>query len=321
MTEFQFDAYSPESWPAPLSRIRRDARPTPRAVVRDHQSVGAEPIRRRPRCAWPIRGLFSSAKGNIVNDFPGRQPGRTLGTTDPPCHDQLRKLVNDAFARRTVGEYEAGIRTVARERIFTAPDDDLVDLRNGVAFPSSAAVIGDVLGVDLIHQETLAVAFTLVLDEPLRLGANPATDDPQRATAMDTVLGLVSETIAARRANPQTDVVSTLIEAGLSDDDLRWIVFTFLGAGLESSTAQFLPSALALAQHPDARRRLVDDPAMIPNAYEEMVRYDCGPQRFHRVLVATTPSSTDNRCAPVTRCWCCTARPTVTTANSNAPTS
>jgi cytochrome P450 len=286
MTEFQFDAYSPE--------IAADPYPA-YAEMRDrHPVLWCETTK-----AWALSryddvlaalldpGLFSSAKGNLVNDFPGRA-GRTLGTTDPPRHDQLRKLVNDAFARRTVEEYEPGIRTIARERLTTALDHDIVDLRTALAFPSSAAVIGHVLGVDLTHQEALATAFTVVLDEPLRLGADPATDDPQRAKAMDTVLGLVSETIAARRANPATDVVSTLIQAGLTDDDLRWIMFTFLGAGLESSTAQFLLSTLALARHPDARHRLVDDPSMIPNAYEELVRYDCGPQRFHRVVTHDT---------------------------------
>jgi cytochrome P450 len=119
-----------------------------------------------------------------------------------------------------------------------------------------------------------------MLDEPPRLGAQD--DNAERAAAVDTLFGLVTETIARRRAHPGRDVVSTLVEAGLTDEDLLWIIITFLGAGLESSTSQFLLAALALGGHRDARRRLAADPSLIPIAYEELVRYDSATARFHR---------------------------------------
>jgi cytochrome P450 len=105
---------------------------------------------------------------------------------------------------------------------------------------------------------------------------------------MDEVLGVVRVTVEERRRTPGRDVVSALIQAGLTDEELTWIMFTFLGAGLESSTGQFLLAARALALHPEARTRLVEDPSLIPTAYEELVRYDCGPNRFHRTLTQDT---------------------------------
>jgi cytochrome P450 len=281
VSRFEFDAYSVE--------VSRDPYPFYERMRAEHPVLWCESTR-----AWALSryddvlsallhpGTYSSAKGNIVNDNPARA-GKTLGTTDPPRHDQMRKLVNDAFARRTVGDYETPMRTLAEQLVADLPRHEPIDLRATLASPSSAAVLGEVLGVDNLNRDGLAASFVTVLDDPPRLGAT-SSDRPEQDAAMATVLDVVRETIAHRRQRPGTDVVSTLIEAGLDDDELLWIMFTFLGAGLESSTSQFLLAALNLARFPDQRARLVDDPTLIPTAYEELVRFDCGPQRFHRIL-------------------------------------
>jgi cytochrome P450 len=278
---FEFDAYSPQ--------VSRDPYPFYARMRAEHPVLWCETTR-----AWALSryddvlaalldpGTFSSAQGNVVNDNPARA-GKTLGTTDPPRHDQLRKLVNDAFARRTVGDYEAPMRALATEVLDAAPRNRQIDLRDVLAGPSSAAVLGEVLGVDNLNRGDLAAAFVTVLDDPPRLGTTGQAR-PGHDAAMATVLEVVRETIALRRRHPGTDVVSTLIDAGLDDDELLWIMFTFLGAGLESSTGQFLLAALNLARFPDQRARLVEEPSLIPTAYEELVRFDCGPQRFHRTL-------------------------------------
>lgn len=278
---FEFDAYSPE--------VSRDPYPLYARMRAEHPVLWCESTR-----AWALSryedvlaalldpGTFSSAKGNVVNDNPARA-GKTLGTTDPPRHDQLRKLVNEAFARRTVGSFEAPMRALATGILDGTPRDQPIDLRAVLAGPSSAAVLGEVLGVDDLDRDGLATAFVIALDDPPRLGAT-AGARPEQAAAMGTVLEVVNETIARRRRQPGSDVVSTLIEAGLDDEELLWIMFTFLGAGLESSTSQFLLAALNLARFPDQRARLVAEPSLIPTAYEELVRFDCGPQRFHRTL-------------------------------------
>ena len=113
MTSFEFDLYS--------EAVSRDPYPFYARMRAEHPVFWCESTR-----AWALSryddvlaalldpSTFSSAKGNVVNDNPARA-GKTLGTTDPPRHDQLRKLVNDAFARRTVSDYEAPMRAVANE--------------------------------------------------------------------------------------------------------------------------------------------------------------------------------------------------------------
>ena len=318
-TDFEFDAYSRDVAidPYPYYRTMRDHYP----------ALWCESTR-----AWALSryddvlaalldpGTFSSAKGNVVNDNPARA-GRTLGTTDPPKHEQLRSIVNDAFARRTVGEYEQPMRVLAQRAIEDLlRTDGPVDLRSGLAFPSSAAVLGEVLGVDLTKQTSLADAFVIVLDEPLRLGADPSTDIPERAAAMDEVLGVVRATLEERRRSPGRDVVSSLIEAGLTDEELTWIMFTFLGAGLESSTGQFLLATRSLALHPGG-----EDPSHQRAQSGAAGVRGTGPLRLRPATIPSyphqgrrTPRSAD--ALPATPCWCCTAPPTETSDASRERT-
>src|SRR2546421_130562 len=85
-------------------------------------------------------------------------------------------------------------------------------------------LVGEGHGAHDPNRQGLANAFVTVLDDPPRLG-QPQSDKPEHAAAMAEVLGVVRDTIAFRRRRLGTDVVSTLIEAGLDDDELLWIMF------------------------------------------------------------------------------------------------
>ena len=95
--------------------------------------------------------------------------------------------------------------------------------------------------------------------------------------------------VAARRANPKDDLITHLAEAEIDGDRLseREIVLTtatFVMAGVESLSSFMSMFALNLHDHPDARRRIVADPALIAPAIEESLRFNTSAQRFKRTV-------------------------------------
>jgi cytochrome P450 len=85
--------------------------------------------------------------------------------------------------------------------------------------------------------------------------------------------------IQARRAEPRDDLITRLVDAEvdghrLTDEDILDICFLFLIAGLDTVTATLTCSVAYLAEHPDHRRTLVDDPSLIPAAIEELLRWE-----------------------------------------------
>src|SRR5262249_35199553 len=100
---------------------------------------------------------------------------------------------------------------------------------------------------------------------------------------------LTSE-VAMRRAHPTDDLITHLAEAEIDGDRLseREIVLTtatFVMAGVESLSSFMSMLALNLHDHPDARRRIVADPALLPAAIEESLRFNTSAQRFKRSVM------------------------------------
>ena len=99
--------------------------------------------------------------------------------------------------------------------------------------------------------------------------------------------------VAARRANPTDDLITHLAEAEIDGDRLseREVVLTtatFVMAGVELLSSFMSVFALNLHDYPDARRRLVADPAQIAPAIEELLRFNTSAQRFKRVVMRKT---------------------------------
>ena len=98
-----------------------------------------------------------------------------------------------------------------------------------------------------------------------------------------------AELIRARRQAPGDDLLSGFITAEidgekLADREVQMTVTTLLMAGIESLSGFLSVLALNLADHPDARRALAADPALIPDAIEESLRFNTSAQRFRRCL-------------------------------------
>jgi cytochrome P450 len=282
-----FDLYSPEI----------DADPFPYYAI----------LRERYPCYWSESGklwilsryddivsaardweTFSSTQGNLIDELPGRA-GATLGTTDPPRHDRLRALSQAAFARKNIEHLVAPTLEIADRALdricergqFEFIDDFSSQITVGLLFRTMGLPERD--HADIRRKVILAVST----DKAVK-GRNP-----EHIAAFKELSDFLTAEVAARRARPTDDLITHLAEARIDGDRLseREIVLTtatFVVAGVESLSSFMSMLALNLHDHPDARRRIVEDARLIEPAIEESLRFNTSAQRFKRTVMRET---------------------------------
>ncbi len=228
--------------------------------------------------------IFSSSRGNLIDEIPGRSGG-TLGTTDPPRHDRLRALAQAAFLKKNldhIAEPTLVMADHAIDRILEKGDFDFVaDFSSDV----TVGIIFQLLGLPARdHVETRnKVVLSVSTDKEAR-GRNPSLD-----AAFKELNEFIAEEVAIRRASPRDDLVTHLAEAEIDGDKLteREVVLTtsmFVVAGVESLSSFMSIFALNLHDFPEARRRVREESELMAQAIEESLRFNTSAQRFKRVL-------------------------------------
>jgi cytochrome P450 len=223
-----------------------------------------------PRNAAP--GTFEAMFG--FND-PDRQPSMLF--SDPPYHTRLRGLVSKAFTAKAVEQMRPRIQEIV-DQLLDAIDVGLeVDLIEAFAGPLPTIVIAEMLGVDPADREDFkrwsdlgVMNFNPLLTPGERERVNEAGE------AMD---GYLRRVIEERRAKPRPDLVTSLIaaeEAGdkLSDTEIVTMCSLLLAAGNLTTTDLIGNGVLALLRNPVELKKLQDDPTLIKNAVEEMLRFE-----------------------------------------------
>jgi cytochrome P450 len=198
---------------------------------------------------------------------------------DPPEHDWMRKLVSRAFTPRRVDELEAHVvELVDRylDRFVGSSGFDYVE-QFGALLPPM--VIGHMLGIDADDRDMVRRWFDDMLHHE---DGNPAPS-AKAAAAMQALHDYITATAAERRQRPRDDMFGVLIDGEVNDGErtrrlTEFEIVSFVtllaGAGVETVARLLSWAALTLAENPDQRRLLVDDPALIPNAVEELLRYE-----------------------------------------------
>jgi cytochrome P450 len=204
-------------------------------------------------------------------------PAADLLTLDPPDHTRLRRLVTGAFTPRAIAGLEPWIRDVT-VRLLTAADGAAgFDLIDALAFPLPIAVICHLLGVPAEDQARFRawghdVAATL---DP----QTAASAQAQTRAAEVALTGYLQDLVRERRADPDDSILSALIAAEeegdrLSSGEVVSTALLLLIAGFETTVNLIGNGTVALLGAPDSWHRLGQDPALIPAAIEEMLRYD-----------------------------------------------
>lgn len=205
---------------------------------------------------------------------------------DPPDHLQFRKILDPLFAPRAVALLEPEVRRLTTELIDAFIEDGEVDLSEALAVPLPCTVFLALLG---LPQEDLPT-FLRIKDAIIRPPglAGHEADVVRRRTAQE-IYSYFAPVIAARRVEPRDDLITRFTEAEvdghrLTDDDIADICFLFLIAGLDTVTATLTCNVAYLAQHPEHRRELAEDPSLIPAAVEELMRWESPVPGVARVL-------------------------------------
>jgi cytochrome P450 len=196
---------------------------------------------------------------------------------DPPQHDNMRKLVSRAFTPGRIRHLEAQVEDLVAGYLDPFVGSSGFDFIEQFGALLPPMVIGHLLGVPEGDRDMMRRWF----DESLH--REDALPSPTAAQAMKSVYEYAEGMIAERRTRPGDDMISALIEAEvdedgavrrLDDSEVCLFVILLAGAGVETVARLLSWAAVTLARNPDQRDILVGEPSLIPNAVEELLRYE-----------------------------------------------
>ena len=228
--------------------------------------------------------VFSSSRGNLLDEIPGRA-GFTLGTTDPPRHDRMRNLIQAAFTRKNLDHLADPVRNHAgmlcKELRERGQFDFVADFSSQITIRTLFAMMGM---PEQDHREVRRnVILAITSDKATRTKTQPHID------GFNTLAAYLRAQVNERRQAPREDLISGLVEAHIDSDRLEeteivMTCATLVMAGVESLSSFMTMFALNLADHPEARDRVVKTPALLEQAFEESLRLNTSAQRFKRVI-------------------------------------
>ncbi|QCO19772.1 cytochrome P450 (plasmid) [Azospirillum brasilense] len=280
---FRFDPYSPavDADPFPFYKTLRDEHPCFWSEEANMWVLSRYDDIVTALNDWET---YSSAKGNLMDEMPNRA-GNTLGTTDPPRHDRLRSIVQFAFTKKAVEGLTEPVRASANRALDAVQGEKTFDFVSDV---SSKVTVDVLFGLFNLPREN----ERMVRDKAvLMVQSDPRTRQkgPEHLAAFQWMSEYAKELVELRKREPGDDLITALIQAEvagekLADREVQMTITTLIMAGIESLSGFLAMFALNLADHADARRRLAANPALIPDAIEESLRFNTSAQRFRRCV-------------------------------------
>ncbi|MFZ5781538.1 MAG: cytochrome P450 [Pseudomonadota bacterium] len=212
---------------------------------------------------------------------------RTMLVLDPPDHTRLRGLVNKAFTARRVSDMRPRIKKLVDEQLDRVQGKGEMDVMRDLAHRLPVIVICDMLGIPEDHRAPFLAGSNVNgrILEPVPM-TREELDQANRNTEMAGAY--FRQLCDLRRRDPQDDLTTELVraeEAGdkLTAEELEANIGLLFGAGHETTTNLIGNGLLALHRNPDQWERMKADPDLIPNAVEELLRYDSSVQLTGRV--------------------------------------
>ena len=224
---------------------------------------------------------FSSAYGTVLERMNG-----TADTTgmmifmDPPDHSHLRSLVSRVFTPRRVGALEQTIRNLCAELLDPHVGQGGFDYVRDFAAQLPSRVISSLVGVPPEDQEEQRRR----VDGMFHIEPGVGMANAKSAESAFALVTYLAELVALRTAQPKGDLVSDLVQAHIVDGDgqtrrltgdegTRFALLLY-SAGTETVAKLLGNAAVILGRHPDQRSDLANDVTLIPNAVEELLRFE-----------------------------------------------
>jgi len=232
--------------------------------------------------------LLRQMREAMYGDETPRASARSMLDRDPPDHTRLRRLVSKAFTPRAIQALRPRITELVDGMLGAMAEQRRVDLVDALAFPLPFAVIAEMLGTPPAdHERIRQLSGTVVRSlEPV---ADPDLV-AQIVAADEELTQIAGEMIAWKRANPADDLLTALIHAeddgdALDDEELVAQTLLLYIAGHETTVNVIAGGTLALLRHPGQLALLREDPALVGNAVEELLRYDSPVQASRRITL------------------------------------
>jgi cytochrome P450 len=225
---------------------------------------------------------FSSAHGTVLEIMSQNELSHDgmMIFVDPPEHTLLRRLVSKAFTPRRIAELEVSVRQLCADLLEARRDDATWDYVQQFGAIVPASVIATLLGVPEPDREEVRK----MIDGIFYLEPDVGMINDTSIISMAALFEYVSAQLADRRANPRNDMLTDLVQAEIVEEDggirrlteVETASFAILlvSAGTETVARLIGWAGLVLAAHPDQRAELASDFSLIPNAVEELLRYE-----------------------------------------------
>lgn len=276
----EYDPYSYEldEDPYPVYRWMQDHAPVYRSEKHDFWA-----LTRYQDCldALVDHETWSSACGTVLELMDGTEfEWPMIIFMDPPRQTRMRNLVSKAFTPRRIAALEPSIREIATRYLDRLVGAGRADFVKEFTAKLPMDVISTLLGIPEADRDDVRRWSNLVLHREPGQPLPP----PAALEAQQNLMAYFDGALAERRARPRDDIMTLLTRAEMPDEtgtpqrlndvELRAFFNLLATAGNETVTKLLASAFYWLATYPDQRRILVEDPAAIPGAVEETLRFD-----------------------------------------------
>jgi cytochrome P450 len=228
---------------------------------------------------------YSSGDGVVLDDESEFYAPGGFVDQDPPSHDRLRAVLAPYFSPKTIKELEPQVREKTRKLLAPFAETGEIDLATAIARPLPAAVICMLLGLPSSDDDLLGDWFAKMLERvPGQIEAPASAWEANRA-----LRDYIAEAAAERKREPRDDLLTVISQAEqdgtITPDEVVGLAIFMFYSGIITTAGLISNSFLNLLEFPEQRAAMANDPAVMPVAIEELLRYDAPIQSLSRLTM------------------------------------